>query len=534
MESFQRSGPDFFYLAFALCAVVAVLGLSNPEYLEALAQALTGTVFRALDWFFLGSVTAFVLLSLWLGFGRYGRRRLGHPEEEPEFSLGSWLGMLFAAGMGVGLLFWGVAEPVNHFAEPPVGEGGTAEAAALSMQLTIFHWGLHAWGVYCFSALVLAYFGFRFGAPHLAGSPVRFTFSGRWVAPVAGFADLIAIVAVALGVAGSTGMGVMQLQSGFHVVAGTSLESVAVSFAILGVLVAAYMTSAATGLKRGIKYLSNLNMGLALVLMLFLLIAGPTAFLLRSFFTGLGDYVSSFVSMSLQLFPYQGPNQWTGRWLETWTLTNFIWWIAWAPFVGVFIARISRGRTIREFVLGVLMVPTLFSLLWFVVFGGSAVYEEMFGTGGMIRLVQEDMTAALFALFDLLPLSGVLAALAITLVFIFLVTSLDSATFVLGMLTSQGSANPPLRRRIAWGIGLGVLSAALILSDNVHAIRAVLVTGAMPFILILLIQAVALVRALRSEAVLTNIASSSEGTQTEAAAESATQETSTAKSEEAA
>lgn len=490
-----RLGPDLFYVALPACALLGAAGVASPTALEAFARGVTDTVFRALDWLFLASVSGFVALALWLGFGRFGDVKLGGPDEEPEFSTASWLSMLFAAGMGVGLLFWGVAEPVNHFASPPVGEGGTPEAARRAMVFTHFHWGFHAWGVYCMSGLVLAYFGFRHGLPGLAGTPVRHTFDGRWVPPVAWLADLVAVLAVTFGIAGSTATGILQMQAGLHLVAGLPASSLEVTLGLLGLLMATYMTSTATGLDKGIKWLSNLNMLLAVALLVFLLVAGPTPFLVRSFLTATGDYVSSLVGLSLQLFPYEDP----GGWFEAWTMTNFVWWVAWAPFVGVFIARISRGRTVRAFVVGVLFVPTAFSLLWFVVLGGTALHEEMFGAGGMVRLVDEDVTAALFALFDRLPAAAALKMLGSVLIFIFLVTSLNSATFVLGMLTSRGDEHPPLARQLAWGVGVGVLGAAFLLIGNIRAVRAVAIAGAVPFILILLLQVAALLRTLVAE-----------------------------------
>jgi glycine betaine transporter len=403
--------------------------------------------------------------------------------------------MLFAAGMGVGLLFWGAAEPLIHFAGPPVGEARTPEAAGNAITLTIFSWGLHAWAIYCFAGLALAYYGFHHHAPHLAGTPIRHAFSGPWVRPVAAVADLVAVVAVAVGVAASAGTGLMQFHAGLHFVTGLPLQSAWVPLALLALLFIAYMTSAATGLTRGIKWLSNINMVLAVLLMLFVLLAGPTAFLFRGFITGIGDYLVSLPRLSLQLFPYDD----AATWLHTWPLTNLLWWIAWAPFVGAFIARISRGRTIRIFVLGVLFVPTTFSLLWFAVLGGTALHEELFGAGGLARLAQEDATQALFALFDRLPGATVLGWIAVFLIFIFLVTSLDSATFVLGMLTSGGSPEPSTMRRLAWGTVVGGLTAALLLSGNVHAVRAVAISAAIPFILILMLQAVALVVSLAHE-----------------------------------
>ena len=479
-----------FRLSLPIIAAVAVGGIVSPDALAGAADSVTGLAFDALDWFFMATVTTLLVLALWLGFGRYGRVRLGADDARPEFSTPSWLAMLFAAGMGVGLLFWGVAEPVSHYAAPPVGPGSTAASAREAMVLTGFHWGLHAWGVYCMGAMVLAYFGFRHGEPYLAGTPIRHAFSGRWTEPIAKGADLVAVLAVVFGCAGSTGTGVLQLQTGLHLTTGIPLESTLVAMAILVALVASYMTSAVTGLDRGVKWLSNINMVLALALMATVLITGPTAFLLRGFVTAVSDYASSLVSLSLQSYPYES----TGGWLESWTLTNFVWWIAWAPFVGVFVARISKGRTIREFVLGVTLVPTVFSLLWFVVFGGTAIHEEMFGDARVVELVRDDVTAALFALFDTLPASSLLATISLVLVFVFLVTSMDSATFVLGMLTSRGDPQPSTRRKLAWGIALGLLSAALVLSGNIQAVRAVAILGAIPFTLVLLLQVVALLR----------------------------------------
>lgn len=487
---------DLFTVSLPICAAVAIWGVVSPDGLASAATAITQASFTALDWFYVGTVTGLLILCLWLGFGRYGNTKLGRPEDVPDFSTPSWLSMLFAAGMGVGLVFWGVAEPMSHFASPPVGPGGDAEAARRALVFSGFHWGLHAWAVYCLGALALAYFGFRHGRPYLSGTPIRFAFRGRWVEPVAKSADLIAVLAVAFGVAGSLGTGVMQLHTGLHLVFGVPLESQLVAIAILVVLVICYTASASTGLDKGIQILSNVNMAVAILLLVFLLIVGPTSFLLSAFVTSIGDYVAALPRLSLSLYPYSDAE----GWLQSWTLTNFVWWIAWAPFVGVFVARISRGRTIREFVLGVLFVPSLFSAIWFAVFGGTGMHEEIFGGGGIAALVREDVTVALFALFDRLPGASILSGLSLVLVFIFLVTSVDSATFVLGMLTSRGDPSPTTARKVAWGASVGVLGAALVLSGNLDAVRAVAILGAIPFALILLLHAVALVRTLAADA----------------------------------
>jgi len=489
----RKAWFTLFRVALVLCATVAVYGVIWPASLARFAELLSRRVFGALDWFFLLSVSAFLVLALWLALGRHGRLRLGDPEDRPEFSTPSWLAMLFAAGMGAGLLFWGVAEPVTHFGSPPTGAGGTPAGARQAMVLTNFHWGLHAWAIYGIGALVLAYFGFRRKTASMAGAPLRSAFRGPWVGPLASVADLVSVVAVAFGVAASVGMGVMQILGGLSIVAGTPAHSSTLALGLLAALMTAAMVSATTGLQRGIKWLSNINMVVAILLLLFTLLAGPTGFLLRSFFSSIGDYASGLISLSLRLYPYQN----LGHWFQSWTLTYFVWWIAWAPFVGIFVARISRGRTIREFVIGVLLVPTLFSMLWFAVFGGTAIHEELFGAGGIERLVQQDVTVALFALFHRLPLSRLLDATAILLMFIFLVTSVDSATFVLGMLTSNGSLDPPRSRRLAWGGGMAALAAPLLLVGEVETFKAVLVSGVLPYSLVLLVQVAGLLRALR-------------------------------------
>ena len=482
-----------------LCALVAAWGIASPKNLAFVATSLTGTIFQSLDWFFMMSVSGFVALCLILAASPLGRIKLGKPEDRPEFRTGSWLAMLFSAGIGGGLLFWGVAEPMTHFMAPPVAAGGTPDAARAGMVLTGLHWGIHAWSIYCVGALVLAYFGFRHGAPYLAGAPLRAAFRGAWVEPLSRAADLMAVLAGAFGVAGSIALGVMQLQAGLDLVADAPLDSLGVTVAILVLLMVCYVLSAMTSIEKGIKIVSNANVALSVALMVFVLTAGPTGYLLRNFATGLGDYLSHFVQWSLQVFPYQEEVQW----LRSWTLNYFILWISWAPFVGIFIARISRGRTIRELVLAVLLAPTVFSMLWFSVFGGSAFFEEMLGLGGIAQVVRENVTTALFTLFERYPLSGLLVSLSLLLVFTFQVTSVDSATFVLSMLTSRGSLEPPVGRRLAWGAIVGGLGGALILAKNVLVIRSIAVAGAIPYTFILLVQIAAMLKVMRLEAAAT-------------------------------
>ena len=488
----DRSGSTMFAISAALCAAFAVWGVAAPESLAGTATAVTTSVFRSLDWFFMASVTFFLGLAFWLMLGRFGRLKLGGPDDEPEFSTPSWIAMLFSAGMGVGILFWGAAEPLTHFASPPIGEAATAYAARRAMVITNFHWGLHAWAVYSMGALVLAYFVYRRGRVYLAGEPIRDAFKGRWVAPFAFAADLIAVFGVAFGVAGSLVMGAMQLETGLQVTTGISMNSTALRLILLGVLTVAYLLSASTSLDKGIKTLSNINIVLAILLLLFVLVAGPTGFLLRGFVTAVGDYVAALPGLSLQLYPYSDASSW----VQAWTLTYFVWWIAWAPFVGIFVARISKGRTIREFIAGVTLAPTIASILWFSVFGGTALHAETAGDAGLAAMVAENVSLALFALFETLPASGILSAVAVVLIFVFLVTSADSATFVLAQLTSGGSFDPPTSRKLTWGVGLSMLAAGLLLADSMAAIRAMAVLGAIPFTFVMIMQIAALLRTL--------------------------------------
>ena len=486
-------------VSVALCSGIAVWGIAQPKALVGASDALTSFSLRSLDWFFLLTCSLFTFVCFFLAASRYGRLKLGPDDSKPEFSTASWIAMLFAAGMGAGLLFWGVAEPVTHFISPPNAvDPFTPAAARQAMVLANLHWGLHAWGVYAMAALVLAYFGFRRGMPLLVSSPIRAAFSPVAGRIVGGLAEVIAILSVAFGVAASLGMGVLQVSSGLNQVFGTPARSLTVWLIVLAVAVICYMASAATGVGKGIKILSNTNMILAVVLLLFILFAGPTPFLLSTFITSLGDYISSFVSLSFRLNAYSGSVEWS----RVWTLTYLIWWIAWGPFVGVFVARISYGRTIREFLLGVVFVPSLASALWFSVFGGSGLYVELFGGGGIASLVVEDVSTALYGLFDFFPLTTGLSVLALVLVFIFLVTSADSASFVLGMMSSGGEANPSTGIKLFWGLVVAVVAAAaLIAGAGVDLMKALAITGAIPFVFIMVIQMIILLRALGEEKV---------------------------------
>jgi glycine betaine transporter len=483
-----------FFLSVLACGGIGVWGVIAPASMTGAANAITGFALGTLDWFFLVLCTSFVVLGLVLALGPYGSIKLGRDDDEPEFSTASWIAMLFAGGMGAGLLFWGPAEPLYHFVAPPGLEGGTPEAARLAMMLTNLHWGLHAWSIYAVCALVIAYFVFRRGKPGLISTPIRYAFRGRLVGPLATCADTLGVVAVILGLAGSLALGTLQVRAGLGEVFGLP-ETTTVSIAIIVVLAVCFFTSASTGLGQGIKILSNINMAIAIAIMLFVLTAGPTQFILQILTTTFGDYLNGVISLSFRLYPYEGLGDWTAGW----TLTYLIWWLAWGPFVGVFIARISRGRTIREFLLGVVLIPSLFSMVWFATFGGAGFYVETEGPGGLADLVLGDVAKALFALFDYFPFSSVLSTAALVLIFVFLVTSANSGTFVVSMMTSDGDLDPPISKKLVWALIILAITVGTLFTGSVEVAKSLAVTGAIPFSVVLLLQIVAFLRTLRDE-----------------------------------
>jgi glycine betaine transporter len=495
----MRATNPVLVISMVLCAAIGIWGVWQPAQMSGAALAFTGFALDNLDWLFMAACTLFLGLSLFLSIGPYGNIRLGADDDRPEFSTASWIAMLFAGGMGSGLLFWGVAEPVYHFYSPPGQEGLTHQAARTAFAITNLHWGFHAWAIYGVCALVIGYFAFRRNAPSMVSTPIRLSLvpllGDRPTNAISILADIVAVMAVVFGLAGSLAMGALMTRSGMSEVFGTPNDNT-MSILILIAMTAAFLTSACTGVDKGIKILSNLNMLLAIMIMLFVIVVGPTTFIFDVFVTSIGDYLSQLVGLSFRIFAFDEELR---DWTHGWTLTYLIWWIAWGPFIGIFIARISRGRTIREFCLGVILVPTLFSMLWFAVFGGAAIYIEMFGGGGLAELVFEDVTTALFAFFGYFPMPDLLSAAGVLLVFIFLVTSADSGTFVIAMMTTNGSLNPDAKTKLIWGILIAAITAGTLFTGSVEVAKAMAITGAIPFTFIVLLQIVGLLRALREE-----------------------------------
>jgi len=496
-ENSEKAGLSLnlvFVVSMGFCVAIGAWGLIDPASMTGTMLGFTNYMLQSGSWAWLFICTSFVILSGYMAFGPYGKIRLGADDEEPEFSTPSWIAMLFAGGMGSGLLLWGPAEPMYHYISPPGMEGGTPAAARQALVITNLHWGLHAWSIYAVCALVIAYFTFRRGEPSMISTPIKILFGGKTGESAGKLADILAVLSVVFGLAGSLAMGTLAVRSGSFYAFGTS-ETVGMSLTILAILFVCYMLSATTGVDKGIKILSNVNMIIAIAIMLLVLFAGPTQFILEAFIDSIGAYVSSMITMSFKLFPFEG----LAGWSAGWTLTYLIWWIAWGPFIGIFVARISRGRTIREFCCGVILVPTIFSMLWFAVFGAAGFYIEMHGGGGLKELIFEDVTKALFGFLAYFPAGNILNILAVALMFIFLVTSADSGTFVLSMMTTDGNLDPPILQKMVWGTLIAALTAGTLFSGSVTVAKAMAITGAIPFTAIVLLQIVGFLREIRKE-----------------------------------
>lgn len=461
-------------------------------------------IVSGLGWYYVLLVAGLVIFSIWVGVSRYGDIKLGKDDDPPAFRLPAWFAMLFAAGMGIGLVFFGVAEPLWHVASPkPGAETGTSvELAERAFSTTYLHWGLHAWAIYVVVGLALAYAVHRKGRPVSIRWALEPIFGDRIKGGLGDVIDVIAVMGTLFGIATSLGLGVSQISGGLSYlgvideVLPTDALTWTAFLLIVGITMIATL-SVVSGIGRGIKWLSNFNMVLAGALLLFVLIAGPTVFLLREYVQSIGSYLQNVVQLSFDVTAFQGT---AGEgWQSGWTIFYWGWWISWAPFVGVFIARISRGRTVREFVLGVLLVPTLMSFLWFTVMGGSALHRQLFGDRGLIVDGSVSSTTALFELLDGFPLATVTSWAAIVLIVVFFVTSSDSGSYVVDMLSSGGDPNPPVWSRVFWAWMEGAVAVALLAVGGLVALQTAAIIFALPFTLVMIGMAIALVKQFRRE-----------------------------------
>lgn len=475
--------PVVFPISAAFILAFVLLGVLATGAVEQAFQSLQNWIVKYCAWLYILAMSGFLVFVLWLGMSRHGRLRLGPDGSRPEFSTPTWLAMLFSAGMGIGLIFFGVAEPVTHFAAPPTGSGGDPEAARRAMGLTLFHWGLHPWALYTLTGVALAYFGFRHNLSLSLRSAFQPLLGERIHGPIGNAIDILAVVATLFGVATSLGLGAMQINAGLAKLLGISQTTV-IQIALIAAITALATISVVTGLHRGIRRLSECNMLLAALLLAFVFVFGPTLFLLNALVENLGAYLRQLPVNSFRTAAFQTDAH--AAWLGNWTLFYWAWWISWSPFVGLFIARISYGRTVREFVVCTLLVPTVASLIWFTTFGSAAIHQALTDPG-LIAAVRHDIAAALFVFLDGFPLPSLSAALAMACVLLFFVTSSDSGSLVIDMLASGGKPNPPLATRLFWAITEGVVAAVLLLAGGLQALQTAALTTALPFCLVLIL-----------------------------------------------
>ena len=482
----------FFPAIVFLLSTVGIV-LLFPDASDAAFGAMQAAIVEHASWYY-GLVMAILLVTSGvLAFSRVGSIRLGPDNSSPDYSLFSWLSMLFAAGVGIGLMFYGVAEPVVHYLRPPVGDGASIGAENQAVNLTMLHWGFNAWSVYALMALVLAYFSFRRGLPLTLRSAFFPIVGDRIYGPFGAAIDVFAIVCTTFGISTSLGLGVEQLSTGLYYLFDVP-ESGGMKLAITIAIMSMAAVSVALGLDTGIKRLSEINSFLAIALLCFVLLMGPTALILGGTLENFGFYVANLITTSTNLFTYEDT-----EWLGGWTIFYWGWWISWAPFVGIFIARISRGRTIREFLIGVMVAPTLFVVLWMNVFGGSAIELIHAGETAFGEAVANDQPLGLFLFLDYLPGTFYLSLLSLVMIVIFFVTSADSGALVLNMMASGGVDETPVFQRVLWAGIIAAISATLLITGGLGALQTATIASALPFSVILLGALWGLQRSLRSD-----------------------------------
>ncbi|MEU3078717.1 BCCT family transporter [Streptomyces laurentii] len=498
-EPGRNPRPDAKVIGIGMAAVVGLVGwaaLGKASFDTASSTAL-GWVLANFAWLFVTAADVFLVLCLVIAVSRFGRIRLGADDSEPEFSNLAWIAMMFSAGMGIGLMFYGVGEPLQHFLSPPPATGvaaGTGDAARVALEYSFFHWTFVPWAIYGIAGLALAYAGFRKGRGNTLSAAFVPLLGERRAAAWPGRAiDLLAVFATVFGTATSLGLGALQVAEGLHLTAGVR-ASTATELIIIATLSAAFVLSAFSGLHKGVKWLSTLNIVLAAALAAFVFLLGPTVYILDTIPASLGGFLHDVVPMASRTGAFSDR-----AWLGAWTIFYWAWWLSWAPFVGTFIARISRGRTVREFLVGVLLVPSGATVIWFCVMGGTAIRLESTGAADLAGSVKTGAEASLFAMLDALPIGTVTSYLAMLLVMTYFVTSADSASLVMGSLTSRGALNPPTWLVVAWGVLMAAVAAVLLVAGGLSSLQTATILVALPFVLVMLGLCWALLKELRTD-----------------------------------
>ena len=490
----NKLNPGVFVSASLVILLLVGITVLFPEYMETLFSEVQQTLINTAGWFYVLSVAGILVAVVYLCASRHGHIKLGPDHAEADYSQLSWLAMLFSAGMGIGLMFFGVAEPVMHYVAPPTADPYSVEATREALKMTFFHWGLHGWAIYAVVALILAYFSFRHNLPLTLRSALHPLIGDKIYTWRGDIIDAFAVISTIFGVTTSLGFGVMQINSGLNYLFDVEVNQ-NVQLMIIVFIIAMALISVCSGLDKGIKRLSQLNMIMAVGLLLFVLIAGPSLFLLQALVQNTGAYLSDIVHNTFNLFAYQKTD-----WLGGWTIFYWAWWLAWSPFVGMFIARISRGRTIREFLIGVLLIPSGFTFAWMTFFGNSAI--DLIHVQGVTQLadtVAADSSLALFAFLENLPMTQVISFIGLIMVIIFFVTSCDSGAMVVDMLSSYGENNTPLWQRFYWTLGIGVVATILLLNGGLSALQTMSIVSALPFTVVLIVAIYGMFTALRIE-----------------------------------
>lgn len=490
----SRIDNRVFWPAALIAATFIGWSALSPKGMAAASSAVLNWIIDSFGWTFVVSTVFFLAFALFLAFSRFGRIKLGRDDEVPEFRTSSWIAMMFSVGMGIGLMFWGVAEPITHFATPPHGlaQAGTKEAARLAMEYSYFHWAFHPWAIYAITGLAIGYFTFRKGLPNLISSAFTPLIGEAGVrGPLGKAIDVLAVLATLFGTATSLGLGAQQINSGLNYLWHTG-ESHGIALTIVIVMTALFILSAVSGVGKGVQFLSNVNMVIAVLLLLFLAGVGPTVFIVNTLVASVGEYLRELVPMSFRTAAFSD-----GKWLAGWTIFYWAWWISWAPFVGTFIARISRGRTIREFVVGVLFIPSGVTMLWFSIMGGAALFSELAGAGGIAAAVKDQGPAvALFTLLEQFPGATLTSFAAIMLVGVFFISGADAGSIVMGMLCARGDLEPPKKLVVLWGVLAGAAASVLLMMGGLDGLQTAAIIVAAPFLVVMGGLCVALWKAL--------------------------------------
>jgi len=489
---FDVDSPVFWPSALIIIFFIS-LTLIIGEPMDKVFTTIQDSISDNGGWFFILAVNFFLIIMIYIAFSKFGKIRLGGNQAKPEFSRGAWFSMLFSAGMGIGILFWSVGEPLFHFMSPPQGEGQTVNAARLAMETTFLHWGLHAWGIYALVGLSLAFFTFNKKLP-LTISSVFHPLLGKKVhGPIGKAINVLAVVATLFGLATSLGLGVQQVSAGLHHLFGWE-DTLSLQVILITLITLAATASVVAGLSAGVKRLSELNIFIGALFLLFMIVVGPSLFIADSFVQNVGSYIQNFFALSFWTESYQQSD-----WQNSWTVFYWAWWISWSPFVGMFIARISRGRTIKEFVLGVLIVPSLLTFLWLSAFGGSAMFLEINNIAELTTAVSENVATSLYVLLENFPLSSITSIVGVLLVTSFFVTSSDSGSLVVDSLTAGGKLDAPVPQRIFWAFTEGAVAAVLLVGGGLKALQTASIITGLPFAIILIIMVYSLLKGLQDE-----------------------------------